>query len=188
RAPLPVDVTPAQLTGENSVTVRVVRRHDTVYSEAGHELGVHELADFPTTHTPRPLPARSGGVRAEEDGPLLRLTAGPGVLTCDTVGGTLAGWTVEGRELLARAPRIQFWKPLIDNHGTENAELWEPLLMRHLTRSVRAVSWDADARRARVTVRDDIAAPGLTPGMQTTLPWSLTADRALSAPVHRTPI
>ena len=188
RAPLPVDVPPAQLTGENSVTVRVVRRHDTVYSEAGHELGVHELADFPTTHTPRPLPARSGGVRAEEDGPLLRLTAGPGVLTFDTVDGTLAGWTVEGRELLARAPRIQFWKPLIDNHGTENAELWEPLLMRHLTRSVRAVSWDADARRARVTVREDIAAPGLTHGMQVTLTWSLTAAGALSVTVNGTPI
>src|SRR5699024_2156570 len=67
-------------------------------------------------------------------------------------------------------------------------ELWEPLLMRHLTRSVRAVSWDADARRARVTVREDIAAPGLTHGMQVTLTWSLTAAGALSVTVNGTPI
>jgi evolved beta-galactosidase subunit alpha len=188
RAPLPIDVPSEQITGENSVTIRVLRRHGTAYSEAGHELGVHEFADFPTAHAPSPLPASPGGLRVEGDGELLHLYAGPSALTFDTIDGSLTRWTAGDRELLARAPRVQFWKPLIDNHGTENAELWEPLLMRHLTRSVRAVHWEADENQAEVTVHEDIAAPGLRHGMRVTLTWTFTADGALSATVHGTPI
>ncbi|WP_172895831.1 glycoside hydrolase family 2 TIM barrel-domain containing protein [Brachybacterium vulturis] len=188
RTPLPAEVPGDQLSGENSLTVRVVRRDPTPYSEAGHELGVIELADFPATHTPAPLPALPAGVRSEETGQTLRLTAGTSLLTIDTVDGSLTSWTSEGRELLARAPRVQFWKPLIDNHGTENAGLWEPLLMRHLTRSVRAVTWKLDDTRAQVTVREDVAAPGLAHGMDLTLTWTLEVDGALSVAVRGTPI
>lgn len=188
RAPLPVRIPAEQLTGEKSVTVRVLRRQETAYSGAGHELGVLELADFPKTHTPSPLAPLPGGVRVEEDGQSLHLTAGPSALTFDTIDGSLTGWTVDGEEILVRAPRVQFWKPLIDNHGTENEELWEPLLMRHLTRSVRTVHWDADENRAEITVREDIAAPGLAHGMRVTISWVFTADGALSVTVSGTPI
>lgn len=188
RAPLPAEVPAAQLTGENSLTIRVVRRTATPYSAPGHELGVLELADFPATHTPAPLPALPGGVRAEEDGQTLRLTAGTSRLTIDTADGSLTSWTSEGRELLARAPRVQFWKPLIDNHEQENDQLWEPLLMRHLARSVREVTWRAEDTCAEVIVREDIAAPGLAHGMHVTIAWTLRADGALSVAISGTPL
>lgn len=184
---LSAEVSSSQLSGESSLTIRVVRRAATAYSEPGHELGVLELADFPAEHIPAPLPAAAGGVRAEENGQRLQLTAGTSTFTVDTVDGSLISWTSEGRELLARAPRVQFWKPLIDNHEQENDQLWKPLLMRHLTRSVRAVNWEADETRAQVIVREDIAAPGLAHGMHVTLTWTLTADGALSAAISGTP-
>ena len=187
RVPLPADIPSSQLRGENSLTVRVVRREATPYSAAGHELGVLELADFPVEHAPAQLPAPSGAVRADQDGDELRLAAGTSKLTIDTVDGSLTSWLSGGRELLARAPRVQFWKPLIDNHQQENDELWDPLLMRHLVRSVRSVDWEADDTRAQVVVREDIAAPGLAHGMHVTLTWTFTADGALSVAVSGTP-
>lgn len=187
RAPLPTDIPFSQLTGENSLTVHVVRRTTTPYSAAGHELGVLELANFPTAHVPAVLPALPGGVRAEEDHQTLHLTAGTSQLTIDTVDGFLTSWTSEGRELLARTPRVQFWKPLIDNHEQENDQLWEPLLMRHLARSVREVTWHAEDTYVEVIVREDVAAPGVAHGMHVTIVWTFTADGALSAAISGTP-
>lgn len=187
RAVLPGGVDVAVLRGETSLTVRVRRREATPYSDAGHELGVVEIADFPGTHTPVPVPAGRVGSRLLEDQRVLELTAGTSTIVFDLVEGTLARWTSADHELITRAPRVQFWRPLIDNHQQENDQLWEPLLMRHLERSVRSVTWEEHDDATVVVVHEDIASPGLTHGMRMVLTWSVTTDGTLGVVVAGTP-
>ncbi|MGP5198645.1 glycoside hydrolase family 2 TIM barrel-domain containing protein [Brachybacterium alimentarium] len=186
RAVLDVDLPAAQVAGARSVTVRVLRREATAYSEAGHELGLHELASLPTMHVPASVPP-TGPVLAETEAHRLRLICGTSVLTFDLVDGCLLSWRADGRELLARSPSVQFWKPLIDNHQQEFDELWGPRLMRELQTSVHEVSWEPHEDRVEVRVAQDIAAPGLAYGMHIDLTWTFTEQAALAATVAGTP-
>lgn len=180
-------ITHDDLDSGASLTVRTVRRTATAYSEAGHELGVQEIARLDPQHSPRELPVVSTAVHLEEDGEALRIAVGDDRLTFDAIDGSLTGWESAGLDLLARAPRVQFWKPLIDNHQQEFDEIWGPRLMRQLEISVREVSWSCDDRGAHVRVLQDVAAPGLAYGMQVALTWDIAADGGVSVHVQGTP-
>ncbi|WP_114854351.1 glycoside hydrolase family 2 TIM barrel-domain containing protein [Brachybacterium sp. YJGR34] len=186
--PMPAAIDPAALVGEGSLTIRVLRREATMYSEPGHELGVQEIAAFPAVHTPRALGPGPAAVRARAEGLELHLGTGDDALVVDTADGMLRSWRAAGREQIVRPPRVQLWKPLIDNHAQEDADLWEPHLLRHLETSVRAVDWEADEERAVVRVHARLAAPGLDVGLETWLTWTLAADGALSCHLTGTPI
>lgn len=179
-------VTGDDAAGRCSVTVRVLRRDPTPYSDAGHELGLRELADFPSEHT---LPALTpvGAVHAEATSQRLRLVSGASAVMFDLIDGSLLSWQTDGQELLARSPSVHFWKPLIDNHQQEFDELWGPRLMRQLDTAVRSVSWEALKDAVQLRVEQDIAAPGLGFGMHIALTWTMTHAAALHLTVQGTP-
>lgn len=186
-APLPVELSPADLAWPRSATLRVLRRHATAHSAAGHELGVLELGEGPTEHRPAPLLGAGGQVEVEQDGRLLRITSGTSTLTVDTADGALTGWRMGGRDLLVHAPRMQFWKPLIDNHHQEFADLWQPRGLHLLETSVRAVSWSEESDGVHVRVSQRIAAPGHGYGMDVDLVWTVQPGAAVSLTASGTP-
>ncbi len=42
------------------------------------------------------------------------------------INGKLISWVSDGEEIIVRAPKINFFKPMIDNHKQEHDDLWIP--------------------------------------------------------------
>ncbi|MDO5727413.1 MAG: glycoside hydrolase family 2 TIM barrel-domain containing protein [Bowdeniella nasicola] len=80
----------------------------------------------------------------------------------DDVSGELTELRGEHGSFEVRGPALQLWKPPIDNHRQELAELWEPALLREARHDVRTISYSAHGDAA-VDVR--LAPPGRNLGM-----------------------
>lgn len=170
RTPATVD-TAAQ--GETWLTVTVFSRARPRWAAEGRRLGAFQQL---VSCAPRPAPARvPTGVTADEDGSRLTVTAGGDRFVVDLIDGSLLSWHGQGRELIAEAPRVGFWKPLIDNHHQEAADLWRPQHLDILQTSVRDVSWRHEDQSVVIEVRERIAPPVLGFGMSVVLRWSFEA-------------
>ncbi|MDF1486806.1 glycoside hydrolase family 2 TIM barrel-domain containing protein [Tessaracoccus caeni] len=168
RAPVEVSVASE---GETWLTVEVhgVARPD--WAPDGRRLGV---AQHLVASRPRSV-AASRGLRttAEDSGGRLLVETGASRLMFDLVDGSLVSWHVGERELISTAPTVGFWKPLIDNHHQEAADLWHPRHLEIMQTSVRAVSWRRDGEAVVVEVEERIAPPVLGFGVHVSLTWRI---------------
>ncbi|MFC0674715.1 glycoside hydrolase family 2 TIM barrel-domain containing protein [Brachybacterium hainanense] len=183
---------------ERTLLVRVVRPEATSFAPAGHELGFRQVpAPAGVASAPPSLRAETSrddagpaAVRVEETPLELRLAAGGERLVLDRIDGSLLSWRHGGRELLRRGPRVNFWRPLIDNHQQEHDAVWGPALLAHLQQSTRRVAVrrpDEQGGAVEVVVEVDVAPPGLDHGMHASLVYRLLPTGRLEVRVAGTP-
>ena len=120
-------------------TVSVLRRASTPWAGPHSRLGAYQFAVSGDGLGTQAAPAADGTPKAPlvrrrpltvtEDAHTLVVAAGSTAWTFDMLTGRLLGWRGAGRDLVARAPRLRMWKPLVDNHQQEFDALWHP---RHL--------------------------------------------------------
>jgi evolved beta-galactosidase subunit alpha len=196
--PIGADAGTAEGTGtlRDTLVVRVLRTEPTAYSPAEHELGFRELtleADdaAPGAHLPEPVTSTDRTTcpapEVRETEQEIVLHAGGSILRFDAVDGRLTSWNAGTVSLLARAPRVNFWKPVIDNHQQEYERLWAPALLDHLQHSTRAVEVTRDADAVTVEVAETIAPPGLGHGMRTRTRWRILGSGWIEVTVSGDP-
>lgn len=98
----------------------------------------------------------------------------------DLVGGKLNRLaTRRGENLLVKSPAFSFWQPVIDNHGQENTELWQPYYFDALQESVREVKYFQDDEGYHVDIYSRVAPPAWDFGMRCRYRWTILKSGVL---------
>ncbi|KUQ82060.1 MULTISPECIES: beta-galactosidase subunit alpha [Enterobacter cloacae complex] len=173
---MPLDL-PTPDEREAFLTVRISKNSRTRYSEAGHEIAVYQF----------PLKART-----DQATPFINVNATPLLLeedrlSCSVTGhnfrarfskvtGKLCSWQVNGEENLTREPKINFFKPMIDNHKQEYEGLWQPNHLQIMQEHLRGFEVEQHDDAVIITTRTLIAPPVFDFGMRCTYRWRIAAD------------
>src|SRR5690606_7494478 len=119
------------------LTVRISKNSPTRYSEFGHEIAAYQFPLKGRTARPTPFINTSATPRRlEADRLSCTLTGHNFRASFSKVAGKLSASQVNGEEYLTREPKINFFKPMIDNHKQEYEGLWQPyhfqIMQEHL--------------------------------------------------------
>lgn len=168
---------PALDEREAFVNVTVSKDSRTLYSDANHEIAVYqfplkahsaEMAPF-VNHNAAPLTTEEDRLRYVVNGYNFRIAF-------SKVSGKLVSWLVDGEERVTAAPKINFFKPVIDNHKQEFEGLWQPNHLQIMQEHLRGFTVELRDGAVFVTTRSVIAPPVFDFGMRCTYRWRITAD------------
>ncbi|WP_446915414.1 beta-galactosidase small subunit-related protein, partial [Klebsiella pneumoniae] len=84
------------------------------------------------------------------------------------VSGKLSEWQVNGVDQVTREPKINFFKPMIDNHKQEYEGLWQPAHLQIMQEHLREFSAEIEGETVVITTRSVIAPPVFDFGMRCT--------------------
>jgi len=173
---MPLDL-PEPDEREAFLTVRISKNSRTRYSEAGHEIAVYQ---FPlkarTDHATPFINANATPLLLEEDRLSCSVTGHNFRARFSKVTGKLCSWQVNGEENLTREPKINFFKPMIDNHKQEYEGLWQPNHLQIMQEHLRGFEVEQHDDAVIITTRTLIAPPVFDFGMRCTYRWRIAAD------------
>jgi len=162
---------------ETFLTVRVTKNSCTRYSEAGHEIAVYQfLLNARTAHATPFINANATPLLLEEDRLSCSVTGHNFRASFSKVTGKLCSWQVNGEENITREPKINFFKPMIDNHKQEYEGLWQPNHLQIMQEHLRGFEREHQDDAVVITTRTLIAPPVFDFGMRCTYRWRITAD------------
>ncbi|MDO5722176.1 MAG: beta-galactosidase subunit alpha [Actinomycetaceae bacterium] len=169
--------------------VVAVRISETEFSPQGDEVAHRqfELAKF------EPAPFLEG-----DQEPIIEIIGDALTVSChadgktssytfDLIDGSLTSFKVGETEILRSAPKITFWKALIDNHQQEFDELWQPRFLNICQESTRSVEWHETGGNVDVVVKSTIAPPTLDFGMRCEYRWTIDAAGTLILTIKGNP-
>jgi evolved beta-galactosidase subunit alpha len=167
--------------GEWHRTVRVVVVEPTAFSEPEAEIGRFQ---WPIAS---PVPAAADVARTPAIGGLaepqvvteqacVRVEAAGHVWSFDTVTGSLASLTRDGRPIISRGPAARLWRPLIDNHADVAARLWTANLLHLRIESCDSFEWRRAGDAVVVEARASVAPPSVDFGLRCVYRWEIAAD------------
>ena len=87
-------------------------------------------------------------------------------MTFSKVNGKLTSWIDNGNEIIAETPKINFFKPMIDNHEQEYDDLWHPNHLQIMQEHFRNMDVKEENRKVIVEVNSLIAPPVFDFGMR----------------------
>lgn len=166
-----VGITP----GSTELDVAAVRKVGTEFARLGDEVAHHqfELAKF----KPASLSQVTEEPHVETVGDTLIVCCNTGDISTsyrfDLIDGSLVSFKVGEQELLRSAPKITFWKALIDNHQQEFDELWQPRFLNICQESTRSVECHYGVGKVELIVKSTIAPPTLDFGMRCEYRWCI---------------
>ncbi|MGC6098962.1 beta-galactosidase subunit alpha [Enterobacter quasiroggenkampii] len=162
---------------ETFLTVRISKNSRTRYSEAGHEIAVYQ---FPlkarTAHATPFINPNATPLLLDEDRLNCTVTGHNFRARFSKVTGKLCSWQVNGEENLTREPKINFFKPTIDNHRQEYEGLWQPNHLQIMQEHLRGFEIEQQDDAVIITTRTLIAPPVFDFGMRCTYRWRIAAD------------
>ncbi len=97
-------------------------------------------------------------------------------ITFSKMSGKPTSWQVNGESLLTREPKINFFKPMIDNHKQEYEGLWQPNHLQIMQEHLRDFAVEQSDGEVLIISRTVIAPPVFDFGMRCTYIWRIAAD------------
>lgn len=162
---------------EAFLTVRISKNSRTRYSAAGHSIAVYQ---FPlkarTNHTTPLINTNATPLHLEEDRLSCTVTGHNFRVSFSKVTGKLSAWQVNGEENITREPKINFFKPMIDNHKQEYEGLWQPNHLQIMQEHLRGFEVEQRDDAIIITTRTLIAPPVFDFGMRCIYRWRIAAD------------
>lgn len=165
---------------ETFVQLRVIKATATRYSPAEHELGQYQFQLKESTRQLQPFANPNATALQIADERLELVLSGSGfALRFSRLDGKLVSWQQDGVELIERAPRLTFFKPMIDNHKQEYESLWHPNHLQIMQEHFRTLSWRQLGEAVEVTVESLIAPPVFDFGMRCRYVYTLSPNGQL---------
>ncbi len=165
---------------ETFVQLRVIKASATRYSAAEHELGQYQFQLKVSTRQLQPFANPNATPLHIADERLTLTLSGSGfALRFSRLDGKLVSWQQDGIELIERAPRLTFFKPMIDNHKQEYESLWHPNHLQIMQEHFRTLSWRQLGEAVEVTVESLIAPPVFDFGMRCRYVYTLSRNGQL---------
>ncbi len=148
---------------EHWLTLRFTLAADSIWAAAGHEVAWAQFR-LPVKASASP-PVAKAPISCAEEGNQLRIEGRDFRLTFDRVWGAITDWRHGGRPLLARGPRLNFWRATTDNDragwGPERCDhLWREASLHRIQQRVESVDHERLGREAiRIRVKARLAPP-----------------------------
>ena len=162
---------------ETFLNVTITKDSRTLYSEAGHPVARYQFPLKASTAALAPFNQPQACPLALENDRLSCTVRGANFqLTFSRLSGKPTAWTVNGEAMLTREPKINFFKPTIDNHKQEFEGLWQPNHLHIMQEHLREFSVEQTDDAVLITCRTLIAPPVFDFGMRCTYRWRIAAD------------
>lgn len=104
-------------------------------------------------------------------------------VTFSKTNGKLISWIKDGEEIIARAPKINFFKPMIDNHEQEYNDLWHPNHLQIMQEHFREMKIEKKSKSVVVKVNSLIAPPVFDFGMRCEYIYEIVQDGQINIKV-----
>ncbi|MEZ9574463.1 beta-galactosidase subunit alpha [Vibrio sp. 10N.261.55.F4] len=173
---------------EREVFVNFTVRKDsrTSYSEANHDIAVYQFQVKENTAQLEAFTNNNATALNVEESRLAYLIKGHNfALNFSKVNGKLTSWLVNGEELIKSEPKLNFFKPMIDNHKQEHDGYWEPAhlqIMQEHFRSIdlECVNVEQVNGKVEITTTSIIAPPVFDFGMRCEYRYQISAEGQLN--------
>ncbi|TPG57000.1 beta-galactosidase subunit alpha [Ewingella americana] len=173
---------------ETFLNVSICKNSQTAYSEANHPLGQYQvllqaaqpLVTLPEPESRMPLICDEQKHRLIVSGQHFRLEF-------SRLDGELKSWQVDGEEIVGRAPKLNFFKPVIDNHKPEFEGIWQPNHLHILQQHCRSLRWERQNDDMVIEVCTVIAPPVFDFGMRCMYRWRISSQGTVSLDLSGTP-
>ena len=149
----------------------------TTYSAANHDIGVYQFQlKQNTAHHPAYINANAIALSTEETALALTIQGNQFAVTFSKVDGKLTSWLVNGDEMIASPAKLNFFKPMIDNHKQEYQGLWHPAHLHIMQEHFRTLDMVQSEDGVCVTVTSIIAPPVYDFGMRCTYRYQVNLN------------
>ena len=170
------------------LNVGIRKNSPTVYSEAQHPLGQYQmLLQAARPSAMKPAPQKSATLLCDEQKHQL-IVSGEGFrLAFSRLDGELQSWQVDDEEITGRAPKLNFFKPVIDNHKQEFEGLWQPHHLHIMQQHFRQIHWARQQDDVVIEVQSIIAPPVFDFGMRCTYRWQISPQGVVTLDLSGSP-
>ncbi|WP_329485922.1 beta-galactosidase subunit alpha [Citrobacter freundii] len=173
---------------EAFLNVTVTKDSRTLYSEAGHHIATYQFPLKARTATAVPFSLQNATpLTLEENRQSCTVRGYNFHLTFSKLTGKPISWNVNGEELITREPKINFFKPTIDNHKQEFEGLWQPNHIQIMQEHLRDFTFEQTEDALLITSQTIIAPPVFDFGMRCTYRWRIAADGQLNVELSGQP-
>ena len=175
-----------------TLTVSFRLSEATLWATANHEVAWGQVT-INVKSLPRII-TTTGSLQISQSKHILHIGASASQWVFDTASGNLTSWLKSGREILATAPKMNFYRPLTDNDrlGPDGKD-WLSKRVHQTDVHLLETVWDDEVKDGKfsVTVKSRIAPPVLEWCVHTTTRYTFRADGSveimiLGAPEGRT--
>ncbi|MFN1651049.1 beta-galactosidase subunit alpha [Vibrio rotiferianus] len=153
----------------------------TLYSEANHDIAVYQFQLKENTASEAEFVSHNAQALVTTESRLEHVIEGHNfTLIFSKVNGKLTSWLVNGEELIQSEPRLNFFKPMIDNHKQEYEGLWHPAHLQIMQEHFRTLQVEATDDSVSITTTSIIAPPVFDFGMRCTYRYQINAQGYLN--------
>lgn len=168
---------------QREVFVNFTVRKDscTLYSAANHEIAVYQYPIKANTATTTTYSNANATRLNIEESRLGYLIEGHNfAINFSKVNGKLTSWLVNGEELIKSEPKLNFFKPMIDNHKQEHEGLWQPAHLQIMQEHFRTLNVELIDGKVEITTTSIIAPPVFDFGMRCSYRYQINAEGQLN--------
>lgn len=153
----------------------------TLYSEANHNIAVYQFQLKENTAAVPAFNNLNAQPLVVNESRLEHVIEGHNfTLTFSKVNGKLTSWRVNGEEMIQSQPRLNFFKPMIDNHKQEYEGLWHPAHLQIMQEHFRTLDVKVSDNSVLITTSSIIAPPVFDFGMRCTYRYQINAQGHLN--------
>ena len=173
---------------ETFLNIRISKNSPTAYSEANYPLGHYQVL----LQAAQPLDVfpenkATTALVCDEQKHQLIVCGENFRLEFSRLDGELKSWQTDGEEIVGRAPKLNFFKPVIDNHKPEFEGIWQPNHLQIMQQHFRSMSWKNQNDDVVIEVHSVIAPPVFDFGMRCVYRWQISPQGAVSLDLSGTP-
>ncbi|EGA68189.1 cryptic beta-D-galactosidase subunit alpha [Vibrio sinaloensis DSM 21326] len=168
---------------QREVFINFTVRKDTrtLYSAANHEIAVYQYQlKESTAIEPSFINQNATPLNVEESRLNYLISGNNFAFNFSKVNGKLTSWVVNGEELIKSAPKLNFFKPMIDNHKQEHEGLWQPAHLQIMQEHLRSLNVEQIADKIEITTTSIIAPPVFDFGMRCQYRYQINAEGQLN--------
>lgn len=163
--------------GEILLTVTFSLKNATPWSEAGFEIATAQIelnaSDYILKGV-RFAPFEVGVVATSRN--TIEIKRATNTWAFNTLHGTLTSWTMNGMELIAKAPALSFFRAPTDNDIPQDGRDWKDKFLHLAKVSTRRVGYDVTDTETRITVHQRVAPPALSWSIECVLVYRFNAE------------
>ncbi len=149
----------------------------TIYSEANSEIAIYQFQLKENTASEAVYNNHNAIDLVVNESRLEHVIKGHNfTLTFSKVNGKLTSWKVNEEELIQSEPKLNFFKPMIDNHKQEYQGLWQPAHLQIMQEHFRELHLEVSENAITVTTSSIIAPPVFDFGMRCHYRYQINAQ------------
>lgn len=147
----------------------------TLYSAENYQIGVYQFPLQTRRLEEKAFTSHNAtALNVVEDRQNVVIEGSNFTVTFSKINGKLTSWMADGEEIIVKSPKINFFKPMIDNHKQEHNDLWIPNHIQIMQEHFRSLDIHKEQENVIVEVKSLIAPPVFDFGMRCGYRYEIT--------------